>query len=429
MGGFELNVSVTGKRFQRVCVERGKLLLARLVGNDNEAPGLTVHRAGGRLRGKVDAIEEHLRLDGAFEVEVASDRARGGEHGVDAFQMNWLIHMPEYSSAFGSARLRACGCYALRMIASQSDLDTLLLEPNVADAVGELRWLALENCASVGLADWVQRQPIPVIAVGETEHCDVWVANTQSLDEVTRAIDRNPRASAALVQVLRAVECLTDQDALVVESMAYAMLQGGEEYGGWLTQARPRTPVSADAQVVSIERHGARLNVLLDDPGRRNAFSVVMRDGLTDVFKLVLMDEQISDVIVRGNGPVFSAGGDLAEFDIVDDPSRTHGIRQLRMPAQYLAQCADRVTFHLHGVCVGAGIELPAFAARVLAQPDTRFRLPEIGMGLIPGAGGCVSITRRVGRQRCAWLAITGQAIDAATALDWGLIDGLENEQ
>ena len=52
----------------------------------------------------------------------------------------------------------------------------------------------------------------------------------------------------------------------------------------------------------------------------------------------------------------------------------------------------------VHGACVGAGVELAAFADRVIARPSTRFRLPEVGMGLIPGAGGAVSIPRRIGR-------------------------------
>ncbi len=77
---------------------------------------------------------------------------------------------------------------------------------------------------------------------------------------------------------------------------------------------------------------------------------------------------------------------------------------------------------------MGAGVELPPFAGRVVARADATFRLPEVGMGLVPGAGGTVSIPRRVGRQRAAWLALTGSAIDAQTALDWGLVDAINDE-
>ncbi|CRK51379.1 Enoyl-CoA hydratase/isomerase family protein (fragment) [Rhodococcus sp. RD6.2] len=77
----------------------------------------------------------------------------------------------------------------------------------------------------------------------------------------------------------------------------------------------------------------------------------------------------------------------------------------------------------MHGSCVGAGIEVPAFASRIVAAQGTVFRLPEVSMGLIPGAGGCVSIPRRIGRHRAYWLCVTGAALDTETALAWSLID------
>ena len=59
----------------------------------------------------------------------------------------------------------------------------------------------------------------------------------------------------------------------------------------------------------------------------------------------------------------------------------------------------------------------------MVAHEDARFWLPELSMGLVPGAGGTVSLPRRIGRQRTAWLALTGEPIDAETARAWGLVD------
>ena len=88
-----------------------------------------------------------------------------------------------------------------------------------------------------------------------------------------------------------------------------------------------------------------------------------------------------------------------------------------------VARLAGRIRAEVHGACLGAGVELPAFADRVVAEEDSFFGLPEVGLGLIPGAGGTVSLPRRIGRQRTAWLGLSGQRLDARTALDWGLVD------
>jgi enoyl-CoA hydratase/carnithine racemase len=83
----------------------------------------------------------------------------------------------------------------------------------------------------------------------------------------------------------------------------------------------------------------------------------------------------------------------------------------------------DRTEVRLHGPC--AGIELAAFAGRVVARPGTTFRLPEVSMGLIPGAGGTVSIPRRIGRWRTLYLALSGVLLDAQTPVGWGLVDAI----
>jgi enoyl-CoA hydratase/carnithine racemase len=80
-------------------------------------------------------------------------------------------------------------------------------------------------------------------------------------------------------------------------------------------------------------------------------------------------------------------------------------------------------TVYAHGACVGAGTEIAAFAGRVVAAPDAFFALPEVHMGLVPGAGGSVSVVRRIGRHRATWLMLSGERLPAETALRWGLVD------
>src|SRR5262249_42491510 len=104
-------------------------------------------------------------------------------------------------------------------------------------------------------------------------------------------------------------------------------------------------------------------------------------------------------------------------------PANAHVVRLQRSNGRLIAGMADRVHAFVHGACMGSGVELPAFAGHVVAHPYASFGLPEVGLGLIPGAGGTVSVTRRIGRQRTAYLALSGTRIDAPTALDWGLVD------
>jgi enoyl-CoA hydratase/carnithine racemase len=66
---------------------------------------------------------------------------------------------------------------------------------------------------------------------------------------------------------------------------------------------------------------------------------------------------------------------------------------------------------------------MAAYCGWIQAHPDAVLGLPELSLGLIPGAGGTVSITRRIGRWRTAYLVLSGLTIDSATALRWGLID------
>ena len=77
----------------------------------------------------------------------------------------------------------------------------------------------------------------------------------------------------------------------------------------------------------------------------------------------------------------------------------------------------------IHGSTFGGGIEMAAFAGRVVADPATRVALPEVSLGLIPVPEERRASTRRIGRQRTAELGLLGKAIDAPTALEWGLVD------
>ncbi len=253
---------------------------------------------------------------------------------------------------------------------------------------------------------------------------DVEVALARLADAVAGA----PHAAVTLAQVLRAGARLAVADALVLESLAYSTLQAGAEFATWLAGKPPPGHRDDPEDVVLVERASDVLTVTLNRPHVRNAVNARLRDELCAAFALAVEDATILEVVLRGAGPSFSSGGDLDEFGTLPDPVTAHLVRTTRSPARLLAALADRVTAHVHGACVGAGIELAAFAGRVVAAPDSRFRLPELGLGLIPGAGGTVSIRRRVGRQRTAFMGIGGDDVDVERALAWGLVDEIADD-
>ncbi len=210
---------------------------------------------------------------------------------------------------------------------------------------------------------------------------------------------------------------------LVVESLAYSSLLAGQEFAAWLAVQPRRRPRTFASPPVRLERTGDELRITLARPENRNAFSAAMRDALFEALTMAEIDPGTATVVLAGDGPAFSSGGDLTEFGTTPDVVRAHEVRTQRSVGATLHRIAHRTTVLVQGTCVGAGVELSAFAGRVVAAADTTFRLPEIAMGLIPGAGGTVSITARIGAQQTARLAILGEAIDADQALALGLID------
>jgi hypothetical protein len=233
-----------------------------------------------------------------------------------------------------------------------------------------------------------------------------------------------PLAAVALAQVLRVGSRLSVEEALVAESCTYSTLLGGPEFAWWQRQhQRPRRRLSTDPVLTSVD--GTTMTVTLNRPETRNAYSATMRDSLVDALRGAAVAGL--RVILRGNGPAFCSGGDLAEFGTTADPATAHAVRIARSPGLLLHRLGAATTAYVHGPCVGAGTELPAFCARVVATPATTFRLPELAMGLLPGAGGTASLPRRIGRHRAAFLALSGAPLTAAGALHWGLVDDVSD--
>ncbi len=273
--------------------------------------------------------------------------------------------------------------------------------------------------------------PFPLIGLGDTAHpvaasMDALIEPPASAEGLVRSISVAPHAAAVAVQLLRNLRGVPTRQALPLESLCYATLQGSAEHAAWLAARTVAATRKAPGRLV-VERDGAVLQLTLDRVEARNAIDSALRDQLYDAFSLATLAGDIECVRLRARGATFSIGGDLQEFGTTRDPATAHLIRSRTLPAIAIARCPAKLEVHVQGACIGAGVELAAFASHLTAEPDAWFQLPELAMGLIPGAGGCVSIPARIGRQRAALMILSARRVSAPAALRWGLIDAIES--
>ncbi|OCB42763.1 enoyl-CoA hydratase [Mycobacterium vulneris] len=249
----------------------------------------------------------------------------------------------------------------------------------------------------------------------------------QALGELTERCRTWPQAAAVCDDVLRAIDPAGPTRAgLITESLAYSTLQSGSEFRRWLTERGPAAAPQLP-EPVQAHREGNTLHVRFNRPQRHNAFSTDARGALLEALEVARLDPSVDEVVLGGNGRSFCSGGDLAEFGSFADPASAHLARTRHSPALVLDELTEklgrRCRAEVHGQVLGSGLEMACYCGWVSCHPDATLGLPELALGLIPGAGGTVSITRRIGRWRTAYLVLSGRTIDAATALAWGLVD------
>lgn len=173
---------------------------------------------------------------------------------------------------------------------------------------------------------------------------------------------------------------------------------------------------------VRVEIDGPTAVLTLDNPKRRNALSVAAMTELTAALRDVSAREGVRAIVLRAEGPAFSAGHDLSEM--VD--------RTLEEEREVFAVCTDLMTaLHavpqpviaaVQGVAVAAGCQLVAACDLAVAAQGAVFGTPGVKIGLFCSTP-MVAVTRAIGRKRAMQLLLTGETIDAATAADWGLVN------
>jgi enoyl-CoA hydratase len=163
--------------------------------------------------------------------------------------------------------------------------------------------------------------------------------------------------------------------------------------------------------------------VYLNRPRQINAFNVQMRDDLYEVLSALHLDGDIDAVLIRGNGERgFCSGADLTEFGTAPSRVIAREARYLRDVWKLLRTLPVPTVVAMHGFTIGSGLELALCCDLRIAADDTRFRLPEVALGMLPFATGSQTLPRVIGRSRALDLLLTSRWFDAQEALRMGLV-------
>jgi enoyl-CoA hydratase/carnithine racemase len=180
---------------------------------------------------------------------------------------------------------------------------------------------------------------------------------------------------------------------------------------------------SDPGELVLYEKDGPVAWLTLNRPEALNAVSLAMRDLLWDYLQAVRDDPDVRIIALRGAGErAFCAGADVKEFGTA--PSYL-AAREARIDRDlWGAMLESRKPFvaAIHGYALGAGCEMSLYCDLRVASEDTHFGLPEVNLGYIPSAGGTQTLPRTIPRGVAAGMIMTGEPIDAARALDLGLV-------
>ena len=163
--------------------------------------------------------------------------------------------------------------------------------------------------------------------------------------------------------------------------------------------------------------------VSLDRPKALNTYNVKMRDELYQVLEAVRDDFEVGVVIITGEGRAFCAGADLTEFGTTPSVAIARQVRWERDMWGLFLSIPQPLIAAVHGYCLGSGMEIALLCDIRIASDDAVFGLPEVGLGMIPAAGGTQTLPRAVGIPRALEILLTQRQVPAHEAVELGLVN------
>jgi enoyl-CoA hydratase/carnithine racemase len=167
---------------------------------------------------------------------------------------------------------------------------------------------------------------------------------------------------------------------------------------------------------------GSAARITLNRPDKRNALSLELMEELIAALREVSSQSVVRAIVIEGAGPAFSAGHDLSEMIGRDEPFYAELFGVCTELMETVHQLPQPVIAKVHGIATAAGCQLVAACDLAVAAEGTRFATPGVKIGLFCSTP-MVPVSRAVGRKRAMELLLTGEPIDAQTALQWGLVN------
>jgi len=162
--------------------------------------------------------------------------------------------------------------------------------------------------------------------------------------------------------------------------------------------------------------------VFLDRPQKANALDSGCLEKLRRDFEALHQDPDVHVVVLAGKGKTFCGGADVAELKALNPQTGAAFVGRIHEVCKAIRDLPVPVIAQLHGAVIGAGLEIAAACDLRVAAEGTKFAMPEVKLA-IPSVVEAALLPRLMGSGRAAWLVLTGEAIDARRALEWGLIE------
>src|SRR3954449_9346287 len=179
---------------------------------------------------------------------------------------------------------------------------------------------------------------------------------------------------------------------------------------------------TAAAGPVLVRRDGPAARITLNRPAQRNALSLELMRDVTAALRELAGDAGVRAIVIEGAGPAFCAGHDLGEMVGGDLPFYQHVFDVCTEMMDAVHRAPQPVIARVYGIATAAGCQLVAACDLAVAAAEARFATPGVKIGLFCSTP-MVPLSRAIGRKRALEMLLTGRPIDAATAVDWGLVN------